>query len=55
MDMPIARFAAHDPSPAVIPSQKISAEDTKINQNRLIELLTARGGVAEVRGAILVI
>ncbi|XP_071578470.1 uncharacterized protein [Temnothorax nylanderi] len=45
---PIARFAAHDPSPIVISSQKINAENNKINQNRLIELLTARGGVAEL-------
>ncbi|XP_011870526.1 PREDICTED: uncharacterized protein LOC105563502 isoform X4 [Vollenhovia emeryi] len=48
IDVPIARFAAHDPSPTVIPSQKISAENSKINQNRLIEFLTARGGVAEL-------
>ncbi|XP_025987514.1 uncharacterized protein LOC105197725 [Solenopsis invicta] len=42
------RFAAHDPSPGVIPSQQISPEKSKINQNRLIELLTARGGIAEL-------
>ncbi|XP_011639401.1 uncharacterized protein LOC105428672 [Pogonomyrmex barbatus] len=48
MDTPIVQFTAHDPSPAVIPSQKISPENSKINQNRLIELLTARGGVVEL-------
>ncbi|XP_028045292.1 uncharacterized protein LOC105840610 [Monomorium pharaonis] len=44
----VAQFIAHDLSPAVIPSQKLSAENNKINQNRLIELLTARGGVVEL-------
>lgn len=48
IDVPNTRLAAHDLSPVVIPSQKLSAENSKINQNRLIELLTARGGVAEL-------
>ncbi|XP_014481874.1 PREDICTED: uncharacterized protein LOC106748143 [Dinoponera quadriceps] len=48
LDASATRFIAHDPSPNVIPSQKISTEDGKINQNRLIDFLTARGGVAEV-------
>ncbi|XP_015187600.1 PREDICTED: uncharacterized protein LOC107072305 [Polistes dominula] len=41
-------FIAHDPSPSVIPSQRLNAEENKSNQNRLIELLTARGSVSEV-------
>lgn len=47
--MDVLRFVAHDSFPTVIPSQKINAENSKINQNKLIELLTARGGIAEVR------
>ncbi|OAD53198.1 hypothetical protein WN48_10616 [Eufriesea mexicana] len=41
-------FVAHDPSPSVVVSPKSSPEEDKQNQNRLIELLTARGNVAEV-------
>ncbi|XP_043497223.1 uncharacterized protein LOC122520955 [Polistes fuscatus] len=41
-------FIAHDPSPSVVPSQRLNAEENKSNQNRLIELLTARGSVSEV-------
>ncbi|XP_032680181.1 uncharacterized protein LOC116848335 [Odontomachus brunneus] len=48
LDTSVTRFIAHDPSPTVIPSRRISAEDSKINQNRLIDLLTARSGVTEV-------
>ncbi|XP_012265854.2 uncharacterized protein LOC105691741 [Athalia rosae] len=42
------RLAAHDPSPAVVASVKSSSEQAKSNQHKLISLLTARGGVAEV-------
>ncbi|EFN79356.1 uncharacterized protein LOC105187878 [Harpegnathos saltator] len=50
LDRSAPRFIAHDPSPSVVPSQRqrISAEDSKINQDRLIDLLTARGGITEV-------
>ncbi|XP_017891052.1 uncharacterized protein LOC108631569 [Ceratina calcarata] len=41
-------FVAHDPSPNVLVSPQSSPEEDKQNQNRLIELLTARGNVAEV-------
>ncbi|XP_014613715.1 PREDICTED: uncharacterized protein LOC106792087 [Polistes canadensis] len=41
-------FIAHDPSPSIVPSQRLNAEENKSNQNRLIELLTARGSVSEV-------
>ena len=41
-------FVAHDPSPSVVVSPKSSPEEDKENQNRLIDLLTARGNVAEV-------
>lgn len=41
-------FIAHDPSPSVIVSPKSTPEENKNNQNRLLELLTARGNVAEV-------
>lgn len=41
-------FIAHDPSPSVVPSQRLNAEENKSNQNRLIELLTARGSISEV-------
>ncbi|XP_076645019.1 uncharacterized protein LOC143354646 [Halictus rubicundus] len=41
-------FVAHDPSPNVIISPNSSPEEDKNNQNRLLELLTARGNVAEV-------
>lgn len=41
-------FVAHDPAPGVVISPKSSPEEDKQNQNRLIELLTARGNVAEV-------
>ncbi|XP_076624018.1 uncharacterized protein LOC143343230 [Colletes latitarsis] len=41
-------FVAHDPSPSVIVSPQSTPEEDKNNQNRLIELLTARGNVAEV-------
>lgn len=41
-------FIAHDPTPGVIASRKSSPEEDRNNQNRLLELLTARGNVAEV-------
>ncbi|XP_076380473.1 uncharacterized protein LOC143259982 [Megalopta genalis] len=41
-------FVAHDPSPNVIVSPNSTPEEDKTNQNRLLELLTARGNVAEV-------
>lgn len=41
-------LVAHDPSPSVIVSPNSSPEQDQQNQNRLIELLTARGNVAEV-------
>ncbi|XP_053985470.1 uncharacterized protein LOC128879923 [Hylaeus volcanicus] len=41
-------FVAHDPSPSVIVSPKSTPEEDKNNQDRLLELLTARGNVAEV-------
>ncbi|XP_066585353.1 uncharacterized protein [Prorops nasuta] len=45
----IARLAARDSSPSVLPSQrKGNPEENKLNQQRLIDLLTARGSVAEV-------
>ncbi|XP_015585634.1 uncharacterized protein LOC107263213 [Cephus cinctus] len=43
-----ARLAAHDPAPAVVASVRNSPEESHSNQHKLIELLTARGGVAEV-------
>ncbi|XP_015122598.1 uncharacterized protein LOC107045021 [Diachasma alloeum] len=44
------RFLAHDPtpSPSVIPSLRGSPEENRSNQQKLIDLLTARGGVADV-------
>ncbi|XP_076761843.1 uncharacterized protein LOC143429889 isoform X2 [Xylocopa sonorina] len=41
-------FIARDPSPNVVVSPNSSPEMDQQNQNRLIELLTARGNVAEV-------
>ncbi|XP_006623737.1 uncharacterized protein LOC102681750 [Apis dorsata] len=41
-------LVAHDPSPSVIVSPNSSPEQDQQNQNKLIELLTARGNVAEV-------
>ncbi|KOC65326.1 hypothetical protein WH47_09905 [Habropoda laboriosa] len=41
-------FVAHDPVPNVVISPNSSPEEDKKNQNRLIELLTARGNVAEI-------
>ncbi|CAL7938972.1 unnamed protein product [Xylocopa violacea] len=41
-------FVAHDPSPNVVVRPNSSPEIDQQNQNRLIELLTARGNVAEV-------
>ncbi|XP_031832266.2 uncharacterized protein LOC116426836 [Nomia melanderi] len=41
-------FVAADPSPSVIVSPNSAPEENRNNQNRLLELLTARGNVAEV-------
>nr|XP_034192424.1 uncharacterized protein LOC117609817 [Osmia lignaria] len=41
-------FVAHDPSPNVVVSPNSTPEEDRQNQNRLLELLTARGNVAEV-------
>ncbi|KZC15054.1 hypothetical protein WN55_09356 [Dufourea novaeangliae] len=41
-------FMAYDPTPSVIVSPNSSPEEDRNNQNRLLELLTARGNVAEV-------
>ncbi|XP_011300111.1 uncharacterized protein [Fopius arisanus] len=45
-----SRFIAHDPtpSPSVVPSVRGSPEENKSNQQKLIDLLTARGGVADI-------
>nr|XP_012141008.1 PREDICTED: uncharacterized protein LOC100878965 isoform X2 [Megachile rotundata]XP_012141009.1 PREDICTED: uncharacterized protein LOC100878965 isoform X2 [Megachile rotundata]XP_012141010.1 PREDICTED: uncharacterized protein LOC100878965 isoform X2 [Megachile rotundata] len=41
-------FVAHDPTPGVVVSPQSSPEQDRQNQNKLLELLTARGNVAEV-------
>ncbi|XP_046751592.1 uncharacterized protein LOC124414635 [Diprion similis] len=44
----VAHLAAHEAGPSVVPSVKSSPAEAHANQHKLIELLTARGGVAEV-------
>ena len=45
----IARSQAHNDSPSLLPSTRSSPDQSRSNQQKLIDLLTARGGVAEVR------
>ncbi|BES92899.1 Hypothetical protein NTJ_05708 [Nesidiocoris tenuis] len=47
----IDSIARSSPSPSVIPSFRISAEQSLANQERFIDLLTGRGGVVEARTA----
>lgn len=52
----LGRLIASDPSPVVVESQRSSdPQENQSNQSKLIELLTARGGVTEVEHIVTLI